>query len=179
MFFEKASRRLNLKLYVASADGSAERFIEAVAKKSGVQEKGLFARFAKTLRGLWSRSDKDGPFIMFPLSIGTHDGWETELHLYATVHPSPPYARLLCLKGSDAILLVSAGASQQADQQVLADLDEGLAELGYESSQFPRDTFVTSDADLETGNGVMEALERMTKKTLELALPALREERAS
>jgi hypothetical protein len=106
MFLDRAERSVHFKVYVASADDSAVRFIEAVARELGFPPGGHGA----------------GQVVMLPVSLTSVPGWQAELHLYTVTVPSPVGARILALKGSDGVLIVVHRAALGAGEQVVAEL---------------------------------------------------------
>ncbi len=114
------------------------------------------------------------------LSLGVIQGWNTVMFLQTAPPLSLPAARLLTLKQSDGVVFVASPERQADNCKYLNELRNHINKLDYHWDTFPvvvqKEIGVEDDLDIGnlpclnanvvTGEGVMETLRLISKKVL-------------
>lgn len=133
-FINFAAREINCKVvYYGPGLGGKTTNLQIVYDKTADKSKGKMISLA-------TETDRTLFFDFLPLDLGTVRGFKTRFHLY-TVPGQVFYdaSRKLILRGVDGVVFVadSQGERMDANVEALDNLQENLAEHGYDFQKVP------------------------------------------
>lgn len=133
-FINFAAREINCKVvYYGPGLGGKTTNLQIVYDKTADKSKGKMISLA-------TETDRTLFFDFLPLDLGTVRGFKTRFHLY-TVPGQVFYdaSRKLILRGVDGVVFVadSQGERMDANIEALDNLQENLAEHGYDFEKVP------------------------------------------